>query len=87
MAVEHLSDLCQSLFDHRLSPRDLLHRLRSNDSVNRGLKSFFAILQRGVRPIGDGSDRLGFQLWSDEQIQLVASIGHWIAFSSRSLSG
>ncbi|KAJ0099623.1 hypothetical protein Patl1_21605 [Pistacia atlantica] len=86
MAVEHLSDLCQSLFDHKLSPLDLLHRLRSDDSVNLGLKSFLAILQHGVRPIGDGSDRLGFQCWSDEQIQFVVSIGHLIAFSSRSLS-
>ncbi|KAJ0075038.1 hypothetical protein Patl1_35239 [Pistacia atlantica] len=29
MAIEHLSDLCQSLFDHRLSPLDFLHCLRS----------------------------------------------------------
>ncbi|KAJ0076435.1 hypothetical protein Patl1_35197 [Pistacia atlantica] len=85
MAVEHLSDLCQSLFDHSLSPLDLLHCLRSDDSVNLGLKSFLAILQHSVRSIGDDSDRLGFSMLGNEQIQFVVSISHLIPFSSRSL--
>ncbi|XP_021909053.1 auxin transport protein BIG-like, partial [Carica papaya] len=83
--AEHLTQLCQFLFEEKPSPSDLTPRLRSDDLIKLGLEHFYLILKNGVSPIGD-SGKLGLHSWSDSEIQFVASIGHAITFLSRSLS-
>uniref|UniRef100_A0A2P2KZU0 Uncharacterized protein n=1 Tax=Rhizophora mucronata TaxID=61149 RepID=A0A2P2KZU0_RHIMU len=90
--AEHLTGLCQLLFEERLSPSDFFRRLRSDSSLNLGLQRLYLILKRGVSVVQeddhnhDRSSRLGFQLWTDTQIQSVVSLGLAIASASRSLS-
>ncbi|KAK2663188.1 hypothetical protein Ddye_001762 [Dipteronia dyeriana] len=86
--ADQLSSLCQSLFDDKPSSSlHLSHLLRSNDSFKLGLHHFYSLLKTSLRPIGDDdSSLLGFQSWTDQQIQSLLSIGYAIASASRSLT-
>ncbi|KAK0584015.1 hypothetical protein LWI29_006535 [Acer saccharum] len=86
--ADHLSSLCQSLFDDKPSSSlHLFHLLRSHDSIKLGLHHFYSLLKTSLRPIGDDdSSLLGFQSWTDQQIQSLLSIGYAIASASRSLT-
>lgn len=101
---KHLMDLCQFLSEAtttNLPPLDLIHRLRSEDSLRLGLKLFLSILKHAVHPIKNDDVRdeeesrsdsindkkLGFQSWTYDQVHAVTSLGHVIASASRSLAG
>ncbi|KAL5739314.1 hypothetical protein ACOSQ2_028494 [Xanthoceras sorbifolium] len=84
--ADHFTRLCQSLFDDKLSSLDLSHRLRSDNSIKLGLHHFYSLLKRCLDPIGDDALLLGFQSWTDQQIQTLLSIGYAIASASRSLT-
>ncbi|KAI9082875.1 hypothetical protein K1719_035205 [Acacia pycnantha] len=83
---ENLKKLAEALFvdSKPLSSDDLVQKLRSDDAIRLGLKSFYSILKRGVEVIGDG--RLGLQMWNDSQIQAISLYAYAIASASRSLS-
>jgi E3 ubiquitin-protein ligase UBR4 len=92
MEADDLSVLHKSLFEDKLSATDLfLQKLRSDTSIKSALQRFYSILKRGVSLIDDDANnsecKLGFQLWTDSQIQSVVSLGIAIVSSSRSLSG
>lgn len=74
------ANLCRFLFDEAgLSSSDLFSR--SDDSINRG--GLRLLLGSGIAPIGgyDGSSgKLGFEAWSDSQLQAILVL-------SRSLLG
>ncbi|CAN0876126.1 Auxin transport protein BIG [Linum grandiflorum] len=86
---DHLTKLHRCLFESNSSPTDFLHSLRSDTSITIALQQFYLILKRGVSVV-DADDvddkRLGFQLWTDSQIQAVVSFGLAIVSTSRSLS-
>ncbi|KAF5725427.1 auxin transport protein BIG isoform X1 [Tripterygium wilfordii] len=83
--AEHLRKLCEFFLDDKSSTSDLSQRLCSRDpSLKLGLEQFYLILKSAVEVIGDGS--LGFQSWTDSQIEAVVSLGSAIASISRSLS-
>ncbi|KAG6741868.1 hypothetical protein POTOM_055148 [Populus tomentosa] len=91
MEADDLSVLHKSLFEDKLSATDLfLQKLRSDTSIKSALQRFYSILKRGVSLIDDDANnserKLGFQLWTDSQIQSVVSLGIAIVSSSRSLS-
>lgn len=91
MEADGLSVLHKSLFEDKLSATDLfLQKLRSDTSIKSALQRFYSILKRGVSLIDDDANnserKLGFQLWTDSQIQSVVSLGIAIVSSSRSLS-
>lgn len=95
--ADHLTKLHQLLFAQNLPPADLFHRLRSDTSLKLGLDRFFLILKRAVSPLQEDDDdddlnnnnhkKLGFQSWTDSQVQSVVSFGLAILSASRSLSG
>ncbi|XP_050227128.1 auxin transport protein BIG [Mercurialis annua] len=96
-AEEHLIKLYQSIFEQKSPSSDLfLALLHSDTSIEHGLRLFYLILKRGVSPIEhdhnqDDDDqnknvKLGFQLWSDSQIQSLFSLGLAVVSASRSLS-
>uniref|UniRef100_U5FQL4 Uncharacterized protein n=1 Tax=Populus trichocarpa TaxID=3694 RepID=U5FQL4_POPTR len=92
MEADDLSVLHKSLFEDKLSATDLfLQKLCSDTSIKSALQRFYSILKRGVSLIDDDANnserKLGFQLWTDSQIQSVVSLGIAIVSSSRSLSG
>ncbi|CAD5321836.1 unnamed protein product [Arabidopsis thaliana] len=95
--ADDLANLCRFLFDDTAFPSlsssassDLFsRRLRSDDSIKRGLRSFYLLLRWGVAPIGgddaDSSGKLRFETWSDSQLQALVSISQAILLLSRSL--
>jgi len=97
--ADDLANLCRFLFDDTAFPSlsssassDLFsRRLRSDDSIKRGLRSFYLLLRWGVAPIGgddaDSSGKLRFETWSDSQLQALVSISQAILLLSRSLLG
>lgn len=88
--AESLTKLAEAIFSDKndsrpLSSSDLLHRLRSDNSIRPGLEKLYLILKHGVEAVEDGKLRL--QSWNDSQIQAVCSLASAIAAASRSLSG
>ncbi|XP_048230333.1 auxin transport protein BIG [Ricinus communis] len=88
---QHLIKLYQSLFEEKLPSTDLFLRLRSDNSTKHGLYLFYLILKRSVSPREHhdhdrGIQKLGFQLWTDSQIQSVTSLGLAVVSACRSLS-
>ncbi|EEF36460.1 protein with unknown function [Ricinus communis] len=88
---QHLIKLYQSLFEEKLPFTDLFLRLRSDNSTKHGLYLFYLILKRSVSPREHhdhdrGIQKLGFQLWTDSQIQSVTSLGLAVVSACRSLS-
>lgn len=96
--ADDLANLCRFLFDDTAFPSlsssassDLFsRRLSSDDSIKRGLYSFYLLLRWGIAPIGaddDSSGKLRFETWSDSQVQALVSISQAILLLSRSLLG
>ncbi|CAI0454454.1 unnamed protein product [Linum tenue] len=87
---DHLTKLHRCLFESSCSSSDFLHSLRSDTSIAIALQHFYLILKRGEEH-DDGESvedkKLGFQLWTDSQIQSVVSFGLAIVSASRSFSG
>lgn len=93
--ADDLANLCRFLFDETgltssTSSSDLFsQRIRSDDSIKRGLRYFYLLLRSGIAPIGgddDGSSvKLRFATWSDSQLQALVSISQAILLLSRSL--
>ncbi|XP_020540052.1 auxin transport protein BIG isoform X2 [Jatropha curcas] len=94
--ADHLAKLHQSLCEEKLSSSDLFLRLRSDNSIKQGLQLFYLIIKRSVSTIeaADGDHdsstnknyKLGFESWTDSQIQSLISLGLAIVSASRSLS-
>ncbi|XP_010525132.1 PREDICTED: auxin transport protein BIG [Tarenaya hassleriana] len=91
--AEDLANLCRFLFEESDLPSpasaDLfLRRLRSDDSIKRGLRLFYLILRDAVSPIGgdDDSGKLRLEDWSDSQVQTAVSIARAVLLLLRSLS-
>lgn len=97
--ADDLANLCRFLFDETgltslssTSASDLFsQRVRSDDSIKRGLRYFYLLLRSGIAPIGgdddDSSGKLRFETWSDSQLQALVSISQAILLLSRSLLG
>uniref|UniRef100_A0A1J3J544 Auxin transport protein BIG n=1 Tax=Noccaea caerulescens TaxID=107243 RepID=A0A1J3J544_NOCCA len=91
--ADDLANLCQFLFDETglsslssSASSDLFsQRIRSDDSIKRGLRYFYLLLRWGIAPINDSSGKLRFQTWSDSQVQALVSISQAILLLSRSL--
>ncbi|ESQ49882.1 hypothetical protein EUTSA_v10019869mg [Eutrema salsugineum] len=98
--ADDLANLCRFLFDEAAFPSlsstpsstssDLFsQRLRSDDSIKRGLRYFYLLLRSGIAPIAgdddDSSGKLRFETWSDSQVQALVSISQAILLLSRSL--
>ncbi|CAI0553248.1 unnamed protein product [Linum tenue] len=92
----HLTKLHRCLFESSSSSSEFLHSLRSDTSIAIALQHFYLTLKRGVSVVveeeahDDGErfedKKLGFQLWTDSQIQSVVSFGLAIVSASRSFS-
>ncbi|KAG6720767.1 hypothetical protein I3842_03G077400 [Carya illinoinensis] len=80
------ANLADALFSGSkpLSPTDLLHKLRSEDSIRPALEKFYLLLKCGVEAGTDA--RLRLQSWNQSQIQALCAIASAIASASRSLS-
>lgn len=93
--ADDLANLCRFLFDETglsslssSASSDLFsQRIRSDDSIKRGLRYFYLLLRWGIAPINDSSGKLRFQTWSDSQVQALVSISQAILLLSRSLLG
>ncbi|KAG2273255.1 hypothetical protein Bca52824_067810 [Brassica carinata] len=96
--ADDLANLCRFLFDETgltslsssTSSSDLFsQRIRSDDSIKRGLRYFYTLLRSGIAPIGGDDDssgsKLRFETWSDSQLQALVSISQAILLLSRSL--
>ncbi|KAG5399265.1 hypothetical protein IGI04_021079 [Brassica rapa subsp. trilocularis] len=93
--ADDLANLCRFLFDETgltssTSSSDLFsQRIRSDDSIKRGLRYFYLLLRSGIAPIGGDGDsssvKLRFETWSDSQLQALVSISQAILLLSRSL--
>ncbi|KAJ0237227.1 hypothetical protein HA466_0251230 [Hirschfeldia incana] len=89
--ADDLANLCRFLFDETgltslssstTSSSDLFsQRIRSDDSITRGLRYFYLLLPIG----GDDDGKLRFETWSDSQLQALVSISQAILLLSRSL--
>ncbi|KAJ9147476.1 hypothetical protein P3X46_029633 [Hevea brasiliensis] len=94
--ADHLTKLYQSLFEEKLPPADLFHRLRSDNSIKQALHRIYLILKRALSTIepadaalvttNNKEIKLGFQSWTDLQIQSLITFGLAIVSASRSLS-
>ncbi|CAL1408559.1 unnamed protein product [Linum trigynum] len=94
----HLTKLHRCLFESSSSSSEFLHSLRSDTSIAiaLALQHFYLTLKRGVSVVveeeahDDGESvedkKLGFQLWTDSQIQSVVSFGLAIVSASISFS-
>ncbi|KAH0928019.1 hypothetical protein HID58_020275, partial [Brassica napus] len=86
--ADDLANLCRFLFDETgltssTSSSDLFsQRIRSDDSIKRGLRYFYILLRSGIAPIGADGDsssvKLRFETWSDSQLQALVSISQAI---------
>ncbi|CAL1407914.1 unnamed protein product [Linum trigynum] len=93
---DHLIKLHRRLFESSSSSSDFLHSLRSDTSIAIALQHFYLILKRGVSVVVEEEEhddddsvkdkKLGFQLWTNSQIQSVVSFGLAIVSASRSFS-
>ncbi|EOY03818.1 Auxin transport protein (BIG) isoform 1 [Theobroma cacao] len=87
--ADHLTRLCQFLAEEKLSSSpsslDLLQKLRSDESIKRGLQQFYLMLITGLDPIEPAS-QTRFKSWSDSQILSLAYLGSSITSVFRSLS-